>query len=561
MFSPTAQRSLQVRLLYLGIYALLLVGSISILAPFLIMAAGSLDSRSRAALLPPWLFDSGECWSRYLEARYGDSPDLLRMAWGDRNARFRNTALPPVPGEEEVRLWNTFLREARPHSLQLETLAFSRADARLPSYGNRAFRVWLLKQYGNDLSQLNTALETEFTKPTAVAPPQFKIAGPAASSGKLAAKYAEFCAAQPPEQLIAWNAGGYYRAVFLPRRFGDAVASYNSRYGTNYPSYREIPFPATAPANGGEDWFLFVSKVLRPDLVALTTEGEAARSRLGIGKEAFIRTRAEPSHLRVITLDVLFAGWAAEQGHRRTELPQRQLDRLAFEKESGFWKWQLLTQNYLYVFDEIVLHGRSILNTAILVVLCVAGALIVNPLAAYALSRFKLRQTYFILLFFLATLSFPAEVTMIPVFLQMKEFHLLNTFGALVLPGLANGFSIFLLKGFFDSLPKELYEAAELDGASEWMMFWGITMTLSRPILAVIALGAFTAAYGAFFYALILAPDPKMWTIMVDLYQLRSLVDPPVVYASLILTALPTLLMFIFCQNLILRGIVVPSEK
>jgi ABC-type glycerol-3-phosphate transport system permease component len=217
--------------------------------------------------------------------------------------------------------------------------------------------------------------------------------------------------------------------------------------------------------------------------------------------------------------------------------------------------------NYQRVLDEILLHGRAIFNTLILVILTVGGALLVNPLAAYALSRFKLRKTYHVLLFCLATIAFPAEVTMIPVFLQMKEFHLLNTFGALVLPTLASGFSIFLLKGFFDSLPKELYEAAELDGASEWTMFWQITMTLSKPILAVIALGAFTSAYGTFFYALILAPDPKMWTLMVYIFQLRSGVDYPVVYASLIITAIPTLLVFIFCQKIILRGIVVPSDK
>lgn len=75
------------------------------------------------------------------------------------------------------------------------------------------------------------------------------------------------------------------------------------------------------------------------------------------------------------------------------------------------------------------------------------------------------------------------------------------------------------------------------------------------------ALGAFTTAYGAYFYALILAPDPKMWTIMVEIYRMRISVDPPVVFASLIITAIPPLIMFLFCQNLILRGIVVPSEK
>ena len=95
----------------------------------------------------------------------------------------------------------------------------------------------------------------------------------------------------------------------------------------------------------------------------------------------------------------------------------------------------------------------------------------VNPLAAYALSRYRLSYTPKVLIFMLATMAFPAEVAMIPNFLLIKQLGLLNTFAALILPGLASGYFIFLLKGFFDSLPAELYEAASIDGASELRMF------------------------------------------------------------------------------------------
>jgi multiple sugar transport system permease protein len=161
----------------------------------------------------------------------------------------------------------------------------------------------------------------------------------------------------------------------------------------------------------------------------------------------------------------------------------------------------------------------------------------------------------------MATMAFPAEVTMIPSFLLLKKLHLLNTFWALVLPAMANGFSIFLLKGFFDSLPRELYEAAEIDGAGEWTKFWVITMSLSRPILAVLALGAFTFAYTEFMMALVIIPDPQMWTMMVWLFQLQTFAHPSVIYASLVIAAIPTLIIFLLCQRLIIRGIVVPVEK
>lgn len=559
MFSPIARRSFKVRLLYAILYTGLLLGGVTMVIPFLIMLAGSVEPRSdtKAALFPAYFFDRQEMWSRYLSAKYQDTSDLLRMAWSEPRASFDRAPLREPAGEEK--LWREFVDTTKPGP-QLFLPGFLRANTRMPSYTAREFRRWLLQRYDGDLSKLNEALGTGFTRVEAIAPPRLNIIGPARPDTRFFRKYMDFVAQQPLDRLIAWDVGGYYRAVFLPTLHGN-IAAYNSRYQTRYTSYQEIPFSRLAPAEGVADWHFFASKILCPDFVKLTESGLSAQAASGVAVREFISTLAKPEHLQVRSLDTLFAEWATERGVADARIPQQEVDRTAFATEAGFWRWQFLTLNYQRVLDEILLHGRAIFNTLVLVILCVGGALVVNPMAAYALSRFKLRKTYHVLLFCLATIAFPAEVTMIPVFLQMKEFHLLNTFGALVLPSLASGFSIFLLKGFFDSLPKELYEAAELDGASEWTMFWHITMTLSKPILAVIALGAFTSAYGTFFYALILAPDPKMWTLMVYIFQLRAGVDFPVVYASLIITAIPTLLVFIFCQNIILRGIVVPSDK
>jgi multiple sugar transport system permease protein len=159
------------------------------------------------------------------------------------------------------------------------------------------------------------------------------------------------------------------------------------------------------------------------------------------------------------------------------------------------------------------------------------------------------------------TMAFPPMVTSIPSFLMLREFSLLNTFAALILPTAANGYSIFLLKGFFDSLPKELYESAELDGAGEIRIFWQITMSLSKPILAVIALNTFNAAYANFMMALLICQDKKMWTLMPWLYQLQQQSCEGIVFSSLLIAAIPTFIIFILCQNVIMRGIVVPVEK
>ena len=564
MFAPTTARSFKIRSLYAAIYGFLILGGITMIAPFLIMLSGSVEPRAQSGdtvFFPEYLINDGALWERYVETKYHGLNDLLRMSWDNGRLNFRGLAesTPTTGGADKVGLWRDFLAE---NSLPEEmfTLAFMRPNSRMPSFTDMAFRDWLRERY-KTIEGVNLALGTTFSRFTKITCPLVRLDGPPIPSTPLVKDFLAFSAEQPAERKFAWNVGGFYRANILPRIVGSDIAAYNERFGTAYRHFDEVPFPATVPQVGSEPWAFFVSRLLRPDFVQLTAAGSERMASLQLGKVEFIRTQAKPEELVVESADTVFARWAEARGVADARIPQEEIDRASFENEKGFWKLQFLTLNYRYVLDEISGHGGAIRNTVILVVLSILGSLIVNPLAAYALSRYKLKSSYLILLFCLATIAFPAEVTMIPVFLQLREMSLLNTFGALIIPGLASGFAIFLMKGFFDSLPRELYEAAEIDGAGEWVTFWNISMNLSKPILAVMALETFVSAYGMFFYALILAPDPSMWTLMVYIYQLRGGVAPPVVYASLIVTAIPTLIIFVACQGIILRGIVVPSEK
>jgi ABC-type glycerol-3-phosphate transport system permease component len=272
----------------------------------------------------------------------------------------------------------------------------------------------------------------------------------------------------------------------------------------------------------------------------------------------FIRNVAAPEHMTVDSPCTRYRDYIASN---TATPPFIARDYMVFQRNQWPWLVEVMTRNYRNVVGYLAVYGRAAVNTLIYIGLSIAVALLVNPLAAYALSRFGLKSTYMILMFFLGTMAFPGAVTMIPNFLMLKNFHLLNSFWALILPGMANGFSIFILKGFFDSIPKEIYESALLDGANEWTMFWRFTMALSKPILALITLGAFTGAYTAFMFALIICPDERMWTLMVWLFQLQQDAHQSVIYAALVLAALPTLLVFIFAQNTIMKGIVVPVEK
>jgi ABC-type glycerol-3-phosphate transport system permease component len=141
---------------------------------------------------------------------------------------------------------------------------------------------------------------------------------------------------------------------------------------------------------------------------------------------------------------------------------------------------------------------------------------------------------------------------------------LLNTYAALVLPGMAAGFSIFLLKGFFDGLPRELYDAASIDGASEIQMFRVITYPLAKPIIVVTVMGQVLSAYGSFMWAFVVCQDRNMWTLMVWLYAFQSqyaVGQLNLIMAALTLASVPTFLFFLFCQRIILRGIILPSMK
>ena len=349
------------------------------------------------------------------------------------------------------------------------------------------------------------------------------------------------------------NFADYLKAKYVE------INSLNRAYGADYNGFDQIELPSVPGALRLRlaDWDEFVQGWIDP----LTQ-----------------RRHALPvEFIRVHCLDFLFRDYLASRYASVERLnsdlgtsfasfstvvpPQEDFHVAEFDRRRQPILIEFLTRNYVTVVNYMLLHGRAAWNTVLYCTLAVAGALTVNPLAAYALSRYRPPSTYKLLLLLMLTMAFPPMVTQIPVFLMMRDLGLLNTLWALVLPGLASGYSIFLLKGFFDSLPRELYESASLDGAGEFRIFWQITMSLSKPILAVIALAAFTAAYSNFMFALLLCQDRDTWTLMVWIYQLQMRASEGVVLAALTLAAVPTLLVFVLCQRQIIQGIVIPVEK
>ncbi|HEY3417870.1 MAG TPA: carbohydrate ABC transporter permease [Armatimonadota bacterium] len=337
---------------------------------------------------------------------------------------------------------------------------------------------------------------------------------------------------------------------FVRTRFKGDLARCNSILSTNYPSWDAVRCPARMPEDNAPAnlWAEFVGQ-------------QPYASKIIHCAEVAYQDTLRAKYGTVEKVNAAY-GWQLHE-LEQAEMPYDLAYLATFVKHGRSIYMASLTENYGFVMDYLVRRGHAVGNTLILIVLTLLAALTVNPLAAYALSRFQLRQMPAIILFLLATMAFPAAVTMIPGFLLMRDIHMLNTYLALILPGVANGMSIFLLKGFFDSLPPELYEAAALDGAPEWMVFMRITLPLSMPILAVIALNSFIGAYNSWEWALVVCQNKNMWTLAVWLYQFNTQwgTQPWAVMASFVVASVPVFLVFLLCQNVILRGIVLPQMK
>ncbi len=159
----------------------------------------------------------------------------------------------------------------------------------------------------------------------------------------------------------------------------------------------------------------------------------------------------------------------------------------------------------------------AFLNSTIVAAMVTALQIFTSALAGYALARLKFRGRQSILLLVLATLVIPFQLLVIPIFLVLKWGHLINTYGALVLPTAANGFGIFLLRQYFQTIPVELEEAAALDGANRLQILWQVMLPLARPALTTLFLFTFIGEWNDLFKPLVFTTRPELQTVQLAL--------------------------------------------
>jgi multiple sugar transport system permease protein len=222
--------------------------------------------------------------------------------------------------------------------------------------------------------------------------------------------------------------------------------------------------------------------------------------------------------------------------------------------------------NYSTAWSDFNL-GRFIFNTTYYAVGALLLQLVFDVAAAYALSKLRPVLGNVVLGMMLATLMVPATVLVIPNYLTainvpVLHWSLVNSPVALWMPAVANGFNIFLLKRFFDSVPEELLAAAAIDGAGPIRALWSIVLPMSRPILGVVSIFGTVAVWKDVLWPLLVLPDPTKSTVNTGLLNLTGDGIPEnILMASLAIAALPTIVFFLIFQRSIMSGLTAGSLK
>lgn len=220
--------------------------------------------------------------------------------------------------------------------------------------------------------------------------------------------------------------------------------------------------------------------------------------------------------------------------------------------------------NYIEAFQRSE-FARYFVNTLLVAVPSVIGAVFSNALVAYGFARIRWPGRDFLFGLLLATLILPGFVTFIPLYLIFKQLNWINTYLPLVVPVyFASPFFVFLLRQFFMALPEELADAARVDGASEFRIFSQIILPLSRPALAVVALFQFIGSWNDYFGPLIYINDKALYTISLGIANMRAsygFSNFAWIMAATCMSVLPIVLLFFFAQRTFIEGIALTGLK
>ena len=221
------------------------------------------------------------------------------------------------------------------------------------------------------------------------------------------------------------------------------------------------------------------------------------------------------------------------------------------------------TDNYDRLFTQLD-FPRFFFNSSLVAIIVTVGNVLFCPMLGYALAKLQWRGKRLVMGLVLATLMVPAGITLIPNFVLMANLGLVNTYPGLILPFLVGPFGVFLTRQFMYGIPDELLEAARIDGANEWRIFWQVVIPLTIPVLATLGILTFLGSWNNFIYPLVMAQEPEMYTLPVALATFATgdhQSDHGMLMAGSVVLVVPVLIIFILFQRWITEGIATTGLK
>jgi len=224
-------------------------------------------------------------------------------------------------------------------------------------------------------------------------------------------------------------------------------------------------------------------------------------------------------------------------------------------------------RNYIDVL-QIVPFGRFFLNSTIIVSINVFSITFTASLVGFGFARLRARARSILFVVLLATMMLPAQVTMIPQYMMYRWFHLVDTWGPLLIPGFFAGsaFYVFLFRQFFMTIPLELDDAARIDGCGAWSIYWQILLPLSKPAMITVAIFTFMGSWNDFYTPLVYLRTTSKFTVALGMNYLRTMgmggkVFTHLLMAVSVMAVIPCLAIFFFAQKYFVQGVVLTGVE
>jgi alpha-1,4-digalacturonate transport system permease protein len=236
--------------------------------------------------------------------------------------------------------------------------------------------------------------------------------------------------------------------------------------------------------------------------------------------------------------------------------------RVAIDQRTPIREFRLATENYVDPLERFNFL-TYLKNSVIITVIATAITLVINSMAAYALAIYEFKGRNAIMLMVIGTLMIPITVILVPVYLVVSSLGMVNSLWAVILPGAATPTGVFLLRQYMLTIPRDLIEAARMDRASEWSIYWKVVMPLAMPALAVLAIFSVMWRWNDFLWPLIVLNRSEVYTLQVGLnaFQGELNVQWHYILAMTVVTLIPVALVFAFLQRFITTGIASSGMK